>query len=118
MDRSFPNTYSILLRVQGARKTTNPYLLCAHMDVAPAGDHEQWLEEPFLGEVVEQDGGRFIFGRGAIDDKHSVVGILLALEAVLRDGGQPQRTLYVALGHDEEVRGTRAENWHNQQTDL
>jgi carboxypeptidase PM20D1 len=106
VNRSFPNTYSILLRVQGAQETSNPYLLCAHLDVVPAGDRGRWLEEPFLGEVVEQDGGRFIFGRGAIDDKHSVVGILLALEAVLRDGGQPQRTLYVALGHDEEVVAT------------
>ena len=63
----------------------------------------RWDAEPFLGDLVEQEGEQFIFGRGAIDDKHSVVGILLALEAVLRDHGQPQRTLYVAFGHDEEV---------------
>ena len=63
----------------------------------------RWDAEPFLGDLVEQEGEQFIFGRGAIDDKHSVVGILLALEAVLRDHGQPQRTLYVAFGHNEEV---------------
>ena len=41
----------------------------------------------------------------AIDDKHSVVGILQALSIVLGNGGKPERTLYVAFGHDEEVSG-------------
>jgi len=58
-----------------------------------------------LGDIINQDGEDYIFGRGAIDDKHSVVGILQALEVVLSDGGQPKRTLYVAFGHDEEVSG-------------
>ena len=73
--------------------------LCADIGMSPC----RWDAEPFLGDLVEQEGEQFIFGRGAIDDKHSVVGILLALEAVLRDHGQLQRTLYVAFGHDEEV---------------
>ena len=105
VERRYVNTHSILLRVQGSRAGGQPYLLAAHLDVVPAGDLDRWRDglNPFLGEVVEQDGDSFIFGRGAIDDKHSVVGILLALESVLAGGGQPQRTLYVAFGHDEEV---------------
>ena len=63
----------------------------------------RWDANPFLGDIVEDDGKQFIFGRGAIDDKHSVVGILQALEEVLKDEGQPRRTFYVAFGHDEEV---------------
>ena len=102
---SYPNSLSILLRVQGSKPTPNPYLLCAHLDVVPAGDLDQWDHEPFLGEVVDQDDDQFIYGRGAIDDKHSVVGILQALEIVLDSGGQPDRTFYVAFGHDEEVSG-------------
>lgn len=105
VDASYPNTLSILLRVQGLKPTLNPYLLCAHLDVVPAGDPEQWDHEPFLGEVVDQDDDQFIYGRGAIDDKHSVVGILQALEILLESGGQPDRTFYVAFGHDEEVSG-------------
>jgi len=106
VEQSFPNNYSILLRVQGSHETIgDPYLLCAHLDVVPTGERERWLEDPFLGEIIHQDGQNYIFGRGAIDDKHSVVGILQALEAVLSDGGQPKRTLYVAFGHDEEVSG-------------
>jgi len=101
----FPNSLSILLRIQGAKQTGNPYLLCAHLDVVPAGDLDKWDFEPFLGEIVEQDDDQFIYGRGAIDDKHSVVGILQALSIVLDNGGKPERTLYIAFGHDEEVSG-------------
>ena len=36
----------------------------------------RWLEDPFLGDIIHQDGHDYIFGRGAIDDKHSVVGFL------------------------------------------
>jgi len=107
VERRYVNTHSILLRVEGSQAKGKPYMLAGHLDVVPAGDLEGWRDglDPFLGEVVEQDGDTFIFGRGAIDDKHSVVGILLALESMLQDGGQPQRTLYVAFGHDEEVSG-------------
>ena len=101
----YPNSLSILLRVQGSQSTSNPYLLCAHLDVVPAGDLSKWDLEPFLGRIVEQDDDQFIYGRGAIDDKHSVIGILQALELILKDGGQPSRTVYVAFGHDEEVSG-------------
>jgi carboxypeptidase PM20D1 len=47
----------------------------------------------------------YIYGRGAIDDKHSAFGILEALNYMAAKEEQPERTLYVALGHDEEVGG-------------
>ena len=65
-----------------------------------------WDHEPFLGEtVVEEDGGEYVVGRGAIDDKQSLMGILQALEVMLGSGERPRRTLYIGLGHDEEVGG-------------
>lgn len=99
------NEYSILLRITGSEPTGNPYLLAAHLDVVPAGDVDGWDLDPFLGEVVNQDGADYIYGRGCIDDKHSVIGILIALDRILREGGQPRRTFYIAFGHDEEVNG-------------
>ena len=42
--RSYPNTHSILLRVQGAQESSSPYMLCAHLDVVPAGDRERCLQ--------------------------------------------------------------------------
>jgi carboxypeptidase PM20D1 len=40
-----------------------------------------------------------------MDDKASVLGILEAVERLLADGFQPQRTVYLAFGHDEEIGG-------------
>ena len=70
----------------------------------------------FLGEIVKDhectavdedvdDADAYVFGRGAIDDKHSVFGILEALEHIIKSGEQPKRSFYVAFGHDEEVSG-------------
>ena len=53
----------------------------------------------------EETGEQFVWGRGAIDDKHSVVGILEALDTMLVREERPARTFYIALGHDEEVGG-------------
>jgi carboxypeptidase PM20D1 len=47
----------------------------------------------------------FVWGRGTLDDKVGVVAILEAVEALIRSGFVPRRTLYLAFGHDEEVSG-------------
>jgi len=99
------NDYSLLLEVQGQTFTENPYLLLAHLDVVPSGNISLWDMDPFLGKIVTQGDREVIYGRGAIDDKHSVMGILQALELVLSEGGQPLRSFYIGLGHDEEVGG-------------
>ena len=43
---------------------------------------------------------KWVYSRGAIDDKHSMLGILEALEcmAAAVKGEQPERTVYVASG--------------------
>lgn len=99
--------YSLVYRIQGTLQTKNPYLLCAHMDVVPEGNLEGWSHDPFLGEVIkdEETGLDFIFGRGAIDDKQAVFGILEALEHIVKSHERPKRTFYLAFGHDEELRG-------------
>jgi carboxypeptidase PM20D1 len=61
----------------------------------------EWLHPPFSGDVA--DG--FVWGRGTLDDKVGVVGILEAVEALIASGFEPRRTLYLAFGHDEEVSG-------------
>lgn len=44
-------------------------------------------------------------GRGALDVKIGVVGLLEAALALLNEGYQPQRTLMLAFGQDEESSG-------------
>ena len=42
--------------------------MCAHIDVVPV-EEESWDVPPFEGRLV--DG--FIYGRGTLDDKHSLM---------------------------------------------
>jgi carboxypeptidase PM20D1 len=77
-------------------------LLAAHFDVVPAHRiNDNWRFDPFKGEI--NDG--FIYGRGALDDKSSMLSQLEALKVLLRIHGQPKRTVYFAYGHDEESAG-------------
>ncbi|XP_047632927.1 N-fatty-acyl-amino acid synthase/hydrolase PM20D1 isoform X2 [Phacochoerus africanus] len=92
--------YSHLFTVHGSDPSLQPYMLLAHIDVVPAPD-EGWDVPPFSG--LERDG--FIYGRGTIDNKNSLMGILQALELLLIRNYIPRRSFFIALGHDEEVMG-------------
>jgi carboxypeptidase PM20D1 len=80
-----------------------PVLLTGHYDVVPVKEQalKSWTHPPFSGEVA--DG--FIWGRGALDNKGAVIAILEAVESLLLAGFQPQRTIYLSFGHDEETGG-------------
>uniref|UniRef100_A0A8D0WIM2 Peptidase M20 dimerisation domain-containing protein n=1 Tax=Sus scrofa TaxID=9823 RepID=A0A8D0WIM2_PIG len=92
--------YSHLFTVHGSDPSLQPYMLLAHIDVVPAPD-EGWDVPPFSG--LERDG--FIYGRGTIDNKNSLMGILQSLELLLIRNYIPRRSFFIALGHDEEVMG-------------
>jgi carboxypeptidase PM20D1 len=96
---------SLLYTWPGQDATARPYLLLAHQDVVPVepASAAKWTHPPFAGEIA--DG--FIWGRGALDDKGSVLSILEAVEALVRAGFKPQRTVYLAFGHDEELSGQK-----------
>jgi len=94
---------SLLYTWPGSEPSLAPLVLMAHIDVVPAGEAngDDWTHPPFAGEIA--DG--FVWGRGALDDKASLVGILEAVEALLGEGLAPRRTVYLAFGHDEELGG-------------
>lgn len=92
--------YSHLFTVHGEDPSLQPYLLLAHIDVVPA-PNEGWEVPPFSG--LERDG--FIHGRGTLDNKNSLMATLQALELLLTRNYIPQRSFFIALGHDEEVSG-------------
>ncbi|XP_065505343.1 N-fatty-acyl-amino acid synthase/hydrolase PM20D1 isoform X2 [Caloenas nicobarica] len=94
--------YSHLFTVQGSDPDLLPYMLLAHMDVVPAPP-EGWDFPPF--SAAEHEG--FIYGRGTLDNKNSAIGILQALEFLLRRNYRPRRSFYVGIGHDEEVFGRK-----------
>ena len=102
LEREVVADASLLYRWKG-REACPGVLLAAHQDVVPveAGSETRWIKPPFSGAVA--DG--FIWGRGALDDKGSVVAILEGVERLVRAGFVPQRTVYLAFGHDEELSG-------------
>src|SRR2546422_4318675 len=51
---------------------------------------------------------RSVWGRGALDDKDNLLGMLEAVEALVGQNFRPQRSVYLAFGADEEVGGTGA----------
>lgn len=103
---TIPGGYSLLYTWAGSDPSLSPILLMAHQDVVPVniGTEGDWEAPPFSGAI--QNG--YIYGRGAIDDKGSMVALFEALNALAKDGFQPRRTILLMLGHDEEVSGSGA----------
>jgi carboxypeptidase PM20D1 len=96
--------WSLLYTWRGRDPQLAPILLAAHLDVVPVDPATlgEWQHPPFDGMV--EDGT--VWGRGALDDKASVIAIFEAVERLVREGFTPERTILLALGHDEEVGGT------------
>jgi len=85
-----------------------PAVLMAHQDVVDPGDAASWAHPPFGATLVGEGADRALWGRGAIDDKGSLVGILEAVEHHLSAGFRPSRDVWLVFGHDEETHGTGA----------
>lgn len=94
---------SLLYTWEGSDPAQPPLLLLAHQDVVPVADdtRDGWQVDPFAGVVRDEA----VWGRGAIDDKGSLVALLEAVEYLARSGRAPQRTILLAFGHDEEIGG-------------
>jgi len=98
------SSFSHIYHWQGKDESLEPILLLAHLDVVPIEEStkQDWKQAPFSGKI-END---IIWGRGALDDKLNVIGILEAAEVMLEKQYTPMRSVYFAFGHDEEVGGT------------
>jgi carboxypeptidase PM20D1 len=94
---------SLLFTWAGSDPSLPPVVLMAHQDVVPVepGTEGKWSHPPWEGKIA--DG--FVWGRGAVDDKGSLCAQLEAVQLLLAEGFAPKRTVYFAMGHDEEVRG-------------
>ncbi|MGH7950174.1 MAG: M20/M25/M40 family metallo-hydrolase, partial [Candidatus Binataceae bacterium] len=99
-------THALLYTWSGSDPSLAPIILMAHQDVVPVAPETaaNWTVPAFEGRI--SDG--FIWGRGTIDDKGSLVAMMQAVELLIGDGFKPRRTIYLAFGHDEEVISTGA----------
>ena len=95
--------YTLLFKWEGSDNSLAPILLTAHYDVVPVipGTESIWEEEPFAGVISNNR----IWGRGALDDKSGVVGMMEAATYLIKNNFQPIRTVYFSFGHDEEIGG-------------
>ncbi|KAN0055843.1 hypothetical protein ACTA71_011730 [Dictyostelium dimigraforme] len=93
--------YSLVYHWNGLDESLKPILLAGHIDVVPTLFLDKWTHPPFSGKVDET----YIWGRGTMDDKGSVMAILESVEDLLRQDFKPQRSIYLAFGHDEELGG-------------
>ena len=105
LDTAHVHDLSRLYTWEGRDPSAAPVVLMAHTDVVPveADARADWTHGPFSGTIDEG----YVWGRGALDDKSSVVALLEALSAMIERGERPARTVHVAVGHDEEVGGRR-----------
>jgi len=103
LKKEFFSGFSLLYTWEGKNAELKPVILMAHMDVVPPGDTVAWTKQPFSGE----NDGTYIWGRGTMDDKGALISIHEAVERLLAENYQPERTFYLSFGHDEEIGGLK-----------
>jgi carboxypeptidase PM20D1 len=105
LKRIIIDSFSYIYYWQGKNNSLQPNVLMAHQDVVPveAASANEWKAPPFSGLITDTA----IWGRGAIDDKGSLISIFEAAEKLLQQGYQPPRSFYFCFGHDEELGGSR-----------
>ncbi len=86
---------------KGSDPQKEPVLLLAHQDVVPPGELSGWEHGPFEGFIDDT----YVWGRGTLDVKIQIIGILEAVEHLLSEGFNPSRSIHLCFGHDEEVGG-------------
>ncbi|MBQ3058674.1 MAG: M20/M25/M40 family metallo-hydrolase [Clostridia bacterium] len=115
LPKLYPNVYKtctqtlmddrgVLILWQG-KKHDAPSVMMAHYDVVPVNE-ELWDKPPF--EAILEDG--VIWGRGTLDTKVTVNGILSAADKLIADGFVPENDIYFAFSGGEEINGKGAVN--------
>jgi carboxypeptidase PM20D1 len=98
--------HSLLYHLKGQNTQLKPVLFVGHLDVIAVNQQAQsrWQQPPFSGNVV--DG--VIWGRGALDNKISVMALMESMEQFLAQNQVAQRDIYFAFGHNKETGGEGA----------
>jgi len=97
-----PTDRALLFKWQGVN-SSSPTVLMSHYDVVSV-EYDKWEKPPFDG-IIENG---VLWGRGALDTKCTLNGVLQAAEMLIADGFTPKNDIYFAFAGDEEINGTGA----------
>lgn len=105
LEKTTINGYGLIYKWEGRDANLKPVLFMAHQDVVPADPStlNRWAAGPFSGSIYKE----CVYGRGALDDKSSLLGMMESAEKLLAKGYSPMRTIYFAFGQDEEIGGAK-----------
>jgi acetylornithine deacetylase len=96
----------------GVRKIKNPagrsLIFNGHVDVVSPEPVKLWTKDPFKATVANENGGTWIYGRGAGDMKGGSVCYLWALKALQDMGLEPASTIILQSPIEEECTGNGA----------
>lgn len=115
LPKLYPNVYRVCEKIElpdrallfkwAGKSDKEPTVLMAHFDVVPVNE-ENWEKEPFSAEI--ENG--VMWGRGTLDTKVTMNGILSAAENLLAADFTPENDIYMAFSGGEEVNGEGALN--------
>lgn len=78
-------------------------LFYGHYDVQPVAPIEEWTHDPFAPELIEVDGLRRFYGRGASDSKSQLWSFIEALRAWKKTHGTFPAEIVIMLEGEEET---------------
>ena len=84
---------------------SEPAVLMAHYDVVPVNE-DNWEKPPFAGIIDDTH----LWGRGTLDTKVTMNGVLFAADHLIAQGYQPEQDIYFAFSGGEEISGPGAAN--------
>ncbi len=99
VEKEVLSPFALIYRWPG-RGNGAPVLMLAHYDVVPV-ESAAWTVDPFGAELKDA----WIWGRGSLDTKCTLIGAVAAAEELMESGFTPEQDIYFAFGGDEERSG-------------